>query len=241
MKNSINQDIFQNTKSVCIELSNLCNYANIHKKCPLYTLQSSKTILSSKIAHRVLATLKKYNFFGTILFSTYNEPLMDPRLFEFIRLAHYMNPKAGICIWTNGYYLNEMLVLELVEAGVTELHITAYSKIEKERFEKIQIPIPYNILYFSSLSNMDDRLTLYKKSEVFCSIPCSAPLKQIIITAKGEISLCCYDWKRQHCFGNLYKQSLEEILRNGQMQLVYNQLIKGERHLNLCKRCTHAR
>lgn len=90
LKSEVNElsesDPFKFTKRVSIELSNLCNYASIHKKCPINKIKSP-IILSSKIVYSIFNTLKKFSFSGQIAFHTYNEPLIDPRLFKFIEVA----------------------------------------------------------------------------------------------------------------------------------------------------------
>lgn len=235
------QNLFRFTSYIYFELSNLCNYASIHTRCPLYTMRDQTNILSGKIVYDALETMGKYNYSDTICFHSYNEPLIDPRLFEFIRTARKMCPKSNISIWTNGYYLNQGLALELVEAGVTEFIITAYTQSEKERFEKIRFPVSYKI---QNRSKLDGRRRLYNKDRLFdahCNKPCFAPLHRLAITAKGKINLCCYEWKRQHPFGNLYKQSFEEVMKNDKMWLVYEQLSKGIRLLDFCKHCSRSR
>ena len=232
--------IFQHTESVCLELSNLCNYANFHKKCPVNLMQKDHIILPIKLVHDVLYTLNKHRYSGSISFHTYNEPLMDPRLFEFIRLARAIVPDSNILIWTNGYYINENFVNELVDAGMTTLYTTAYNEEEKQRLEAIQVPIPYKV-WFIPPCHQDDILTRYEDLPTGCTESCHAPLRQIIVSAKGEITLCCHEWKRQHTFGSLEDLPFEDIMKNPDLQIVYNELIQGIRTLDYCKRCPTSR
>ena len=115
--------MFEHTSRISIELSNLCNYARIHKKCPL-NLVETPVILPAKIVFDVLETLERYNFQGIIAFHTYNEPLIDPRLFQFIEFARKACPHSDIFILTNGYYLTQTLADELVDSGVSKIIIS---------------------------------------------------------------------------------------------------------------------
>ena len=56
-------DLFKHTNRVSIELSNLCNYSMIHKKCPINRIKKP-VILPSKVVYSVFNTLKKYDFHG---------------------------------------------------------------------------------------------------------------------------------------------------------------------------------
>lgn len=227
--------LFQNlVHDVYFELSNLCNYADIHKKCPVHTMQKSHRILPSSIVFHVLEVLRKRRFCGRIGFHTYNEPLIDPRLFCFVAAARDACPESTIFLCTNGYYLNQMLAEELVGVGVTWIHVSAYSEEEYNRLIQIRVPILYQV----ERMKLDDRVNFYEGAVLDLKRSCYAPYHQIIITAGAKIGLCCLDWRRQHCFGDLTKQTFEEALRDSYLQEVYHQLSRGDRRLDLCRRCS---
>lgn len=154
------EDLFKNTYRVSIELSNRCNYAKIHKKCPL-NLVDEPIILPAKIVFDILDTLDRYNFQGEIAFHNYNEPLIDPRLFKFIEYARQGFPQREIYICTNGFYLNQTLLDELVESGVSNVRVSAYSKREYQRLSQIKAQIPLSV----EMTSLDDRLKLYESKE----------------------------------------------------------------------------
>jgi FkbM family methyltransferase len=229
--------LFQYTHHVYLELSNLCNYAHLHKACPVAQLAQNKDILPSQIVEDVLDTLHRYGFRGRIGFHTYNEPLMDPRLTQFTRRARQACPDSEIYICTNGYYLDQTMAEELVQTGVNHIHVSAYSDSEQRRLEAIRVPVQYHV----DRMTLDKRMDAYDKPETDDNRPCYSPLYQIIVTAAGRISLCCMDWKRQHCFGDLHKQSFEQAMKDPAMWSLYEQLSKGDRRLSLCKRCQFVR
>jgi radical SAM protein with 4Fe4S-binding SPASM domain len=228
---------FQYTSRVSIELSNLCNYANIHKKCPL-SLEVEKKILSSNVVMEVINTLGEFGFTGTIAFHTYNEPLIDPRLFKFIEQTRKACPACNIYILTNGYYLTQMLALELMEIGVSSIHVSAYTSKEYDRLSKIKLNIPYEV---EKMILMDQVLAIYQSPFIDHKATCFAPLNEIIITREGDISLCCRDWQRRYTFGNLYEKGFNEIMKEGLMHAVYKRLKDGDRFLDICRRCSWTR
>ena len=131
----------RHTKIIDLELSNICNYATSHKKCPLHEVHRP-TILSEELVFHVLETCKKFEFRGMLRFSIYNEPGIDPRLMMFIREAKRLLPDVSIDLLTNGFYLDEGLANEFAKYGVSFIRISAYSKSEYERFTKFQCRIP---------------------------------------------------------------------------------------------------
>jgi len=224
------------TYRICFELSNLCNYADIHRKCPL-NLAGEPETLETSIVFDSLDFLAKYNFQGRISFNNYNEPLIDPRLFIFIKYARSVCPNSNIYICTNGFYLTQTLANELVAAGISSIHVSGYFQREMDRLSKIHLDIPYEV----QAMRLDDTLKAYQRAETDSKKPCFAPLSEIIITSDAQMTLCCLDWQRRYSFGNLREHTLEEIITKKGVQKVYQRLSRGDRVLDICKRCDWTR
>lgn len=225
--------IFRLTKRITIELSNLCNYAVIHKDCPAGQ-RKKITIIPEHIFRSVLNTCEKYDFRGIISFHMYNEPLTDPRLFMFMDLIKTQMPGIKMFIVTNGWYLDQNMAAELEAHGLDYLHISAYSKTEYLRFKKLRFNIPVRIFH----EPLDDRLTWYsQKNAGHNNTPCYSPFYEICVSSAGKILLCTYDWKSRHELGDLNRETLEEILNKDALKDIYDALSKGERKFRLCMNC----
>jgi len=235
-------NIFQHTDNIAIELSNDCNLKHIHKECPLFLEKDKPVItLDSKIIYYVLDTLKKYSYNKSLQFNSYNEPLVDDRLIEFIKYANKQCGINDIIMTTNGIYLNQQKLDELIEAGIKLIRITIYFHETREKIKSLKSSIP--LLYNSeSIDGLDGRLEIYTRNDYYNFRSCSAPLGQIIIRKTGDIVLCCADWNDTCLFGNLYKQTLEEILTSEKVKTIYTNL-KNNNHdiLEICKRCPGGR
>ncbi len=246
---ALRKNPFEHTLSVSLELSNLCQYAWFHEKCPLHLEMESPfvvrepEILPAGIVYRVLDTLARHSYGNAITFHQYSEPLLDPRLFEFIRHARRSCPKSEIVILTNGHYLTAVLASELLEAGVTQIIITLYgTQSERERKRKwVEREFPDGDACRCAVRlELDDRLTIYDREPTGSHAPCGAPLGSLGITRKAEVSLCCYDWRREHNFGSLHDRSLEDILGSQRVRETYERLCQGDRFLNICRRCGYS-
>ncbi len=227
---------FDKTKRIAFELSNICNYATIHAKCPL-NCAGEKKILSENIVYKVLESLKTNDYRGYIAFDVYNEPCIDPRLMMFIKKTREMLPKAKIAIQSNGFYFDQTLAEELEKNGVGIIRVSSYNPLGFERLSKIKLNIPFKVTPII----LDDRMKIYELPENGSTRPCLAPLNEVLVTHDCKLALCCWDWKRQNVFGDLNTQSIEEILLSDEVRDLYNSLSKGERRLDICKRCPHCR
>ena len=221
------------TKRVSFELSNICNNALFHRKCPLNN-KHDISIMPKEIVVRVLEVLKKYDFSGMISFHNYNEPGIDPRLISFIEMTKKYCPNSKIYFSTNGFYLNQSLLEEYEEAGVDSLHISAYSRDE---YDRLCVLKPKGMELKLEVMKFDNRLSYYDGPERKCIAPCYAPLAEVIIDSNADVVLCCWDWKYKYRFGNLKEHGLEEILASKEVLDVYKSLSSGIRRFDICKRC----
>ena len=217
---------------VSIELSNLCNYAHIHKKCPVSRYEHKKT-LETEIVYKVLDELAEYDFSGEIDFHRYNEPMLDKRLFDFIERTNKVLPKANISILTNGFFLDQEILEKLEKYKIWLLTVSSYTFKEHERLIKLKTAIPYKVYY----SHLDDREDIYGRNEINSALPCFATIRDVTINCYGDVSICCLDWRNRFTFGNLSSKTLKEILNSPAYLEVHKDLFLGKRKLEICKRC----
>lgn len=229
-------NLFDNISEVAIMLSNLCNYALIHKKCPANCVKE-KEIMPSKLVYKILDELAQSEFDGTICFHIYNEPLIDPRLFLFIQYAKKVMPKCLVEIYSNGYYLNSVMLNELREIGMDILVTTGYGKNEYERLIDLNTDMPFHV----SLGSLDDRLDYYTEkntTQVTSNSICNTYLSQVPIFSNGDIGTCCLDYKHPYSLGNVIDNSLEECLNHEKVINFQLGLLKGDRTIfPICSNC----
>jgi MoaA/NifB/PqqE/SkfB family radical SAM enzyme len=230
-------ELLVHTKRVSFELSNQCNLACVHRECPL-SLESDVKMLPTKVVIDVLKTLKRHGFAGEVAWHTYNEPLCDPRLTYLIRRARRLCPKAGQYLSTNGIMLTQRKLDKLAAAGLTRIHVSAYTKKVFDRVSDLDFPIKHVVGRGRLIKN---HLQIYNLPENDCDAPCQAPLGEIIISRDANILLCCREWQRRHTFGDLTQQPFESLLRSGVLHEVHARLSKGDRYLYLCRRCDWSR
>jgi len=230
-------ELFKHTNRVSIEISNQCNYSKIHKECPV-SLEKKSIILPTNIIYSIFNSLYLFNFNGLIAFHTYNEPTIDKRLIELIKNAKKYCPNSNIYLSTNGSLLTQKYLDELINVGLTDLHVSAYFEKDFYNVSNLKIDIKHKIVKTKLIS---DHLEIYDKPLINCKKPCFAPLNELIITHNGNLSLCCREWKRKYIFGDLKYMTLEEIIKEGKLHEVYNKLSNGDRFLDICKRCASSR
>ena len=228
-------NLYSNITEVLIMLSNLCNYAIIHEKCPAAHV-AQKEIMPSKMVYKILDELADDGFDGSIGFHVYNEPMIDPRLFMFIEYAKRIMPKIMIRIYTNGYYLTQNMIYELSDIGVNILNVTGYGKEEYKRLLYLDVPYPYTLLY----GHLDDRLDYYSKNSQSTATfrPCKSYIIQVPIFSNGDIGACCFDYQHKYDLGNVFGKTLKDVLSEKRIIEFQKKVLSGDRTVfPLCQNC----
>ncbi|MBO6178229.1 MAG: SPASM domain-containing protein [Selenomonadaceae bacterium] len=221
---------------VSLALSNMCNLADIHKKCPASTA-GAKQIMKRKNIEKVVKDLQKVNFKGTIAFHLYNEPTNDPRLFDIAKYVKANLPGAEIFLYTNGFYLCQDMCDELEEI-VDCITVTAYGKKELERLIKLKVSCGF----YTFLGNLDDRLIQYdgESKDTLSKTPCRTFFDQIAVFPNGDIGLCCRDSKHEYSLENVFqgRKSFNNVIDSSKFRKFQTELLSGNREIcDLCKNC----
>jgi MoaA/NifB/PqqE/SkfB family radical SAM enzyme len=113
-------------RMVEIEVFSFCNRRCWF--CPnSHVDRNSKNIrMKENVYHKILQNLEEIDYNGVISFSRYNEPLADQIIFECIRQAKKIVPRALLHLNTNGDYLKEDTLYELYDVGLRSLNIQIY-------------------------------------------------------------------------------------------------------------------
>jgi len=229
--NTLNKSLFSFTSIISIELSNLCNYSTLHKRC-VASIQKEKVVLPLHKICEIIDGLKDYD--KVLEFHGYNEPLIDPRLFYLINYTKSHANRCKIHVLTNGFYLTQTIADELVDFGIDYLTTTAYSNEERFRLSKITVKIPYVI----GTAMLDDRMKWYETEGEIKGIACNAPYNNLMIRSNGDIGLCCFDAKNKYSFGNIFNESLSDIMLSHDMINAFDELMHSEKKRELCTHCT---
>jgi len=209
---------------VAIELSNLCNYACLHKKCPASQINEKKVMPLDDI-DKIIDALYDIDFTGTIHFQIYNEPLMDPRLFYIINRIKDKLKDVKILVYTNGYYLTESVANDLQDGFADIIVATGYNQSEFSRLINLKIDVPFSVLWGA----LDDRLIWAEGNKEACDVPCASLFSLTPIWVNCDVGLCCMDCHQRVTFGNIKEQSLREILNSAELREIMNKLISGNR------------
>lgn len=123
-------------KHVMIQTTSLCDSGCLMCPWPKVRSKFPQGHMTDELYHKIMAELAQHPEVEQIMPYLMNEPLVDPKIVERIRLARQARPNARIYIVTNGCRLNPKLSEELIESGMNWIVFSIHA-IEPETYKTI--------------------------------------------------------------------------------------------------------
>ena len=89
--------------NVNIETSSFCNRKCGY--CPLSYIDRKQNLMDDSIWNKCIEELREIDYKGRITFALYNEPLLDPTIFEKLAYVKSQLPETYTTMYSNGDYL----------------------------------------------------------------------------------------------------------------------------------------
>lgn len=202
--------------------------------CPIGQIDMPMGRMTKETFENIIKQLKYFE--GELDLFFRNEPLLDKRIFEFVKYAKE-NTRANIVLQTNGSLLTKekldiltssctVIVNDYTDSGEIADRIRSWRKME-------------GVIISARSSNevLTNRAGNLPESENghFQGF-CAKPFAEMTIAFNGDVVLCCQDWMLEEKFGNTNENTLEEIWTN---KLFANkrQLLRDGQRDGLCRKC----
>jgi len=251
LKTSKNKyDSFTMFDNVEIDIINRCN--GTCSFCPVNKHIDPRPLarMSDDIFHKIIDNLAKLNYGGLLEYFSNNEPLLDNRIYDFIKYGVSRVPNAYHVLYTNGILLDSGKFQALAESGLNYLRIDNYNddmelnpniqKIYDEYKDKefglvCEIYIRLNNEVLSNRGGSAPNKQKFKKP---LDAPCFLPFRDFIIRADCGVSLCCNDALGKVTLGNVKEQTIEEIWYGQKRLDIIESMRKNLRKgIEICEGC----
>lgn len=228
---------------ITIETSSYCN-----RKCPdcpvSFAPREDNRFMDDNIFEKILNELGDMKFNGALSLHFYNEPLADKQIALRVNRARNKVPNAYISLNSNGDFLDNKLLTELVAAGLDLLYVTAYSENAYKRLNAIA----------GKATENENKILQFRKAPLFIGnragaventfitepllADCYLPNSQLVINYLANVVLCCQDYFGDVNLGNVRDNSLLEIWKGEKFKQIRNTLHKKARKdIKLCAKC----
>lgn len=209
-----------------------CNYRCSF--CPVGQIDMPMGRMTRETFENIIGQLR--DFEGEIDLFFRNEPLLDQRIFDFVKYAKE-NTRAKIVLQTNGSLLTEEK-LGVLTASCTVI-VNDYTE-DNEISDRVR-SWKVNDRVIMSPRSSDEVLTnragnLPESAGGSFRGFCVKPFAEMTIAFNGDVVLCCQDWMLEEKFGNTNENTLEEIWTGSRFESKRQALREGKRN-GLCEKC----
>jgi hypothetical protein len=155
-------------------------------------------------------------FTGSVILNHYNEPLMDDRLVDIIKMVRAYPQWKSVWFHSNGDYLTENLAAELdgtLDRIVFTLYMPEPMKSERARWIRSLFPNTYLdintysehiVTHFSPRPELQEMIDRHKYN------PCTEVDRRIAINHRGDYLLCCDDMVGHFDLGSFPEISIKD-------------------------------
>lgn len=235
---------------VHIETINRCN--ETCSFCPANKNDEKRPFkkMDYELFEKIINDLSEIDYHGMLGLYLNNEPFLDTRMVEMIKVARCKLPNAYVYLYTNGTlltkeklnsiagYLDHLRVnnynnkFELTESSKI---IYEYVKNNESLFSKtlVRIDMRFNGEYLSNRAgnapNRSDNKTI--------SGTCLMPFTDFNIFPDGTVGLCSSDVLAKTNYGNVGEQSILDIFHNEKFKELRKMIYPSRGNVEFCKGC----
>lgn len=247
-KKYLRKDKFPLFQTIEIETVNrcngLCSFCPINKNVDPRPFRLMDEVLFSSI----IKQLSDIEYRGSVGLYSNNEPLLDKRLFDFLKITREALPNATLYLFTNGSLLTVdnfkelMTYLDWITIDNYNDSLVLNQPIEEVYEYALSVPYQDKVnIYMRKeneiLTNRSGQANNRTKKKNKLKSVCMYPFEQVVIRPDGKLSLCCNDATGKVTMGDLTKESLLSIWYGKKYTTVRENMLK-DRNLNyLCKDC----
>ncbi len=227
-----------------IETRTLCNGTCAFCPAAIQYHSRKDVHMNAETFRKIIEELSGLKYGGRISLYCNNEPLVDSRIYDFLRLAREKCPYAFLEIKTNGKLLDSAKLQTLVACGLDSLNISDYSTTPSFSTH-IQELIDY--LKKDKLSGATCRICIeYRKEQEVLqnragtsptkaklrhALPrfCSRPFEMITVGTEGQIGLCSSDFDFSHTIGDIHHMSLVSAWKSDALEKIRRSMLHNDR------------
>ncbi len=241
------------TRSKCNGFCSFCPASiNSDKRKDLY--------MPDELIEKVIEELSELDYPNRLSFYNNNEPFLDKRIFEIVKLTRAKLPKAYLELKSNGTVLTTQKIIRIFNAGLDMLYINDYSNNNQFRKNVKQIIEDLKQIrrfkghleenqYFSriKIKLRDLNAVLGTRAGTSPNKPykkppmqkvCFRSFEMMVINPEGDVTVCSEDFYHSINMGNIKKQTLFEIWTSKEWNNLRGKLIIGDRLCtDACSKC----
>jgi radical SAM protein with 4Fe4S-binding SPASM domain len=167
------------TQSFCNSRCSICPYPTVSKKLPQGKMEWS-------LFQKIIDEAASEPLLSTIVFELHNEPLLDERIFDWVKYIKSKGTNKNVVLITNGELLDRFSLTDIVQSNLDSLSISLNAH-SREMYESINTGLDYDRV-MSNISRILSDQTMRRKTKL-----------GFVLTEQNQHEVCeaTKYWKKQ--------------------------------------------
>lgn len=196
---------------------------------------------------RILLNLQDLQFTGRVSLFKINEPLMDKRIFDLVRLTKSILPNCYCTVLSNGDLISAEVCERFLRSGLDSLSVSVYDDATLVKITEINRKLG-NPIFVTDRRASDELFDNRGGNVVLTRLQprdtmhrdCQRPSTMLNVNVDGTVVLCCVDFYGAAVMGNLQTERAEDIWFGPRFEHYRTELrANGRAALPLCNTCDH--
>lgn len=232
---------------VFIETTSMCTQSCWHCKHGIANV--SPRIMPESFVIKAIDELIVINYDRRLMFYSGNEPLLDPRVEDFMRYAAKKLLNARLVLISNGDLASSSVLRRLFCAGMEKILFSLHDKdtqvemlqeLQNEYGKKKVLVVDQTEGNQGRFNNRGGHLkTLLVSQERYPAKGCIFPFRQMVIYSDCKLGLCCVDHTDCLNIDLVDQKSILKVFYEDEILCKYREmLLNDERILAPCKDCS---
>jgi radical SAM protein with 4Fe4S-binding SPASM domain len=237
-------------RAILIETLNICTRKCWFCKFGQERQDEEISRMDWETINKILENLRALQYSGRISWYNINEPLLDRRMVEIVRMTRKYCPRAFVSLATNGDLLDEDQYRDLKANGLDALGVSIYDDKIYEKVKKFAdrqiVLMDMRSLGEGVLENRGGGIrreipAFERNRDRYQNRSCGRPSLMMVVNPRGKVVLCCDDMYGDVIMGDVQSQTLEQIWNNERFAFYRDALNnEGRRGLPLCSECSYS-
>ena len=233
--------------NIYVQTVSMCTMRCWH--CAYGAMPISPQIMPEAFVLRLVDELADINYSRRLTFYGVNEPLLDPRIQDFISYARKKLPLVRMVITSNGDLATIDVVGRLLNAGAAKVNLTIHDEAKAPNLLKIKEYFPNGVTLIDHSSpekteHFHNVGGLIKASSVqqrrYRDRSCALPFRQMILYSDCTLGLCCGGYSDDFRIRIDEAESILDIYnKNAELNRYRNMLKSNKRDMFPCSDCSY--
>ena len=218
--------------SIDIEINSNCNFKCPY--CPNHKYSRLVEYMDKNLFAYILKQLGDLGFNGRVSPNLYNEPTLHPRFVEYMEMIKKNVPDCKLVVYSNGSRLGSGMYYRM-HGIVDEWKVTKHPEFKRQFFVKspqsdiFLRKFDETYILHNRCGTVDHPLAKKKPDR------CFADLDAMYVNFKGDVVVCCNDFKAEHTVGNAMEEPLHDLWLKAEHEK--KKIRNGDFDNPACKKC----